>query len=81
MRLGAQATIEMQKEARRIQEENRLLRTLLHDQGFDDVAIQRVIDAAKLAEGNTNQMQVSCLHSFFMHVTLNQIDTNDYNKI
>ncbi|KAI2775691.1 hypothetical protein F4815DRAFT_394027 [Daldinia loculata] len=57
MRLGAQATIEMQKEARRIQEENRLLRTLLHDQGFDDVAIQRVIDAAKLAERSTNQMQ------------------------
>ncbi|KAI1653904.1 hypothetical protein F4813DRAFT_373183 [Daldinia decipiens] len=59
MRLGAQATIEMQKEARRIQEENRVLRTLLHDQGFDDVAIQRVIDAAKLAEESTNQMQNS----------------------
>ncbi|KAI0847382.1 hypothetical protein F5Y00DRAFT_117377 [Daldinia vernicosa] len=59
MRLGAQATIEMQKEAQRVQEENRLLRTLLHDQGFDDVAIQRVIDAAKLANGSTNQMQNS----------------------
>ncbi|KAI0099358.1 hypothetical protein F4814DRAFT_112171 [Daldinia grandis] len=59
MRLGAQATIEMQREAQRVQEENRLLRTLLHDQGLDDVAIQRVIDAAKLTRGSMDQMQNS----------------------
>ncbi|KAI8959654.1 hypothetical protein F5Y11DRAFT_350311 [Daldinia sp. FL1419] len=50
MRLGAQATVEMQREAQRVQDENKILRSLLHDQGFDDVAIQRAIDAAKLTQ-------------------------------
>ncbi|KAJ2976732.1 hypothetical protein NUW58_g8013 [Xylaria curta] len=43
VRLGVQATTEMQKEARRVQEENRLLRALLHQQGFNDVAIQEAV--------------------------------------
>ncbi|KAK6950654.1 hypothetical protein Daesc_007178 [Daldinia eschscholtzii] len=59
MRLGAQATIEMQKEAKRVQEENRLLRSLLRNQGLDDAAIQRAIDAAKLTERSMDQIQNS----------------------
>ncbi|KAI1123818.1 hypothetical protein F5Y10DRAFT_251107 [Nemania abortiva] len=47
LRLGAQATVEMQSEARRVQEENRLLRSILHAQGFDDAAIQNALRSAK----------------------------------
>ncbi|KAI0395044.1 hypothetical protein F5Y17DRAFT_425771 [Xylariaceae sp. FL0594] len=43
VQLGVQATIEMQKEARRVREENRLLRALLHKQGIDDLAIQEAV--------------------------------------
>ncbi|KAI1466202.1 uncharacterized protein F4812DRAFT_436257 [Daldinia caldariorum] len=59
LRLGARATIEMQKEAKRVQEENRVLRTLLHNQGLDDAAIQRAIDAAKLPERSMDETQNS----------------------
>ncbi|OTA53968.1 hypothetical protein K449DRAFT_454604 [Hypoxylon sp. EC38] len=58
MRLGVQATVEMQKEAQRVQEENRLLRTVLRNQGFDDTSIQRALDSARLAERNIDQPQV-----------------------
>ncbi|KAI1140107.1 hypothetical protein F5Y05DRAFT_377228 [Hypoxylon sp. FL0543] len=54
VRLGAQATVEMQKEARRVQEENRLLRTVLRNQGLDDASIQRALDSAKLDESGQN---------------------------
>ncbi|KAI0518295.1 hypothetical protein F5B22DRAFT_600677 [Xylaria bambusicola] len=40
VRLGVQATIEMQRESQKIQDENKLLRRLLHRQGLDDVAIE-----------------------------------------
>ncbi|KAI0378270.1 hypothetical protein F5Y04DRAFT_152430 [Hypomontagnella monticulosa] len=55
VRLGVQATAEMQKEARRVQEENRLLRTVLRNQGLDDIAIQKALDDVKLAEANIGQ--------------------------
>ncbi|TGJ86855.1 hypothetical protein E0Z10_g1868 [Xylaria hypoxylon] len=51
VRLGAQANVEMQREARRVQEENRLLRALLHKQGLDDTAIQEAI----IALGNSEE--------------------------
>ncbi|KAI1370455.1 hypothetical protein F4677DRAFT_438296 [Hypoxylon crocopeplum] len=57
VRLGAQATTEMQKEARRVQEENLLLRAILRNEGFDDAGIQRALESAKLAEGGTCQPQ------------------------
>ncbi|KUJ11077.1 uncharacterized protein LY89DRAFT_674427 [Mollisia scopiformis] len=47
--LGAQATMEMQKEAQRVHEENRLLRKALHNQGLDDATIERALEAAKSA--------------------------------
>ncbi|KAI1808854.1 hypothetical protein F4811DRAFT_548432 [Daldinia bambusicola] len=59
LQLGARATIEMQEEAKRVQEENRVLRTLLHNQGLDDAAIQRAIDAARLPERSMDQTQNS----------------------
>lgn len=49
MRLGAQATVEMQKEARKVQEENQLLRAVLHRQGLDPTAIQSSLDAVRLS--------------------------------
>lgn len=53
MEQGAQATLEMQKEAQRVQEENQLLRKVLHNQGLDDNAIQLALEAAKReAAGN-----------------------------
>ncbi|OTA93957.1 hypothetical protein M434DRAFT_282292 [Hypoxylon sp. CO27-5] len=58
MRLGVQATVEMQKEAQRVQDENRLLWTVLRNQGFDDTSIQRALDSARLAERNIDQLQV-----------------------
>ncbi|KAI1418310.1 hypothetical protein F5Y13DRAFT_148962 [Hypoxylon sp. FL1857] len=66
VRLGAQATVEMQKEAQRVQEENRLLRTVLRNQGLDDNAIKRAIDSARLAEGNLNQAQNTQSDSAFI---------------
>jgi hypothetical protein len=56
---GAQATIEMQKEAKRVQEENRLLRTVLRNQGLDEKAIQHALEAAKQAAGGDVLPQVS----------------------
>lgn len=44
---GAQATVEMQMEARRVQEENRLLRAVLHRYGLDNQAIQLALEAEK----------------------------------
>ncbi|TRX93689.1 hypothetical protein FHL15_005365 [Xylaria flabelliformis] len=52
VRLGAQATVEMQREARRVQEENTLLRAVLHVQGFDDAAIQNALTSAKQSMAN-----------------------------
>ncbi|KAI6084709.1 hypothetical protein F4821DRAFT_242156 [Hypoxylon rubiginosum] len=52
VRLGAQATVEMQSEARRVQEENKLLRKVLHSQGFDDTAIQNALESVKSSTGN-----------------------------
>ncbi|KEY70820.1 hypothetical protein S7711_08520 [Stachybotrys chartarum IBT 7711] len=49
VRLGAQATVEMQKEARRVQEENQLLRAMLQHQGLDPTAIQSGLDAMRLS--------------------------------
>ncbi|KAI1363256.1 hypothetical protein F5Y08DRAFT_310061 [Xylaria arbuscula] len=43
LRLGAQATVEMQRESRKVHDENRLLRCLLHNQGLDDAAIGTAI--------------------------------------
>ncbi|KAF4628755.1 hypothetical protein G7Y89_g9394 [Cudoniella acicularis] len=48
--LGVQATAEMQREAQKVQEENRLLRAVLHDQGFDDTTLQQALEKAKRAE-------------------------------
>ncbi|RWA05372.1 hypothetical protein EKO27_g9730 [Xylaria grammica] len=55
VRLGAQASVEMQREARRVQEENKLLRALLHKQGLDDMAIRGGIVA--LAKSEENEIQ------------------------
>ncbi|KAI1741271.1 hypothetical protein F4680DRAFT_416254 [Xylaria scruposa] len=52
VKLGAQATVEMQREARRVQEENTLLRAVLHAQGFDDAAIQNALISAKQSMAN-----------------------------
>jgi hypothetical protein len=41
----------MQREARMVQEENRLLRAVLRDQGFNDTALQQALEKAKRAEG------------------------------
>ncbi|GAP90601.1 hypothetical protein SAMD00023353_4800850 [Rosellinia necatrix] len=59
VRLGAQATVEMQREARRVQEENRLLRTLLHRQGVDDMAIHEAITVARQTERNNIPLPAS----------------------
>ncbi|KAI0114106.1 hypothetical protein GGR51DRAFT_505505 [Nemania sp. FL0031] len=59
VKLGARATAEMQSEARRVQEENGLLRTILHAQGFDDAAIQNALASAKKSathQGKTAQI-------------------------
>ncbi|KAK7955089.1 MFS general substrate transporter [Apiospora saccharicola] len=48
VRLGAQATVEMQREARRVQEENGLLRQLLHSQGMSHDAVQTAISSMKV---------------------------------
>ncbi|KAI0860563.1 hypothetical protein F4860DRAFT_198309 [Xylaria cubensis] len=53
VKLGVQATVEMQREARRVQEENTLLRAVLQVQGFDDAAIQNALTSAK--QSLTNQ--------------------------
>lgn len=45
----------MQKEARRVQEENRLLRAVLNKQGLSNAAIQHALDDVKLAEANVGQ--------------------------
>ncbi|KAI0809436.1 hypothetical protein GGR55DRAFT_649938 [Xylaria sp. FL0064] len=58
VRLGAQASVEMQKEARRVQQENRLLRLLLHKQGLDDVAIKEALDSLTGSEENRAQSSV-----------------------
>ncbi|KAI0429003.1 hypothetical protein F5Y09DRAFT_311468 [Xylaria sp. FL1042] len=55
VRLGAQATVEMQREARRVQEENGLLRTLLHKQGLDDTTIKEALAVLTASEGNKKQ--------------------------
>lgn len=39
--------MEMQKAAQKVQEENKLLRAVLHNQGFDDAGIQRAMDAVQ----------------------------------
>lgn len=49
----------MQKEAKRVQEENRLLRTVLRNQGLDEKAIQHALEAAKQAAGGDVLPQVS----------------------
>ncbi|KAI3321473.1 hypothetical protein HD806DRAFT_502669 [Xylariaceae sp. AK1471] len=72
VRLGAQATIEMQREARRVQEENRLLRALLHQQGWDDMAIQEA--AAVLRQGGGNEIQLPTAHSSIEHLMATSID-------
>jgi hypothetical protein len=41
--------MEMQKAAQKVQEENKLLRAVLHNQGFDDAGIQHAMDAVKRA--------------------------------
>ncbi|KAI1425612.1 hypothetical protein F5Y12DRAFT_363081 [Xylaria sp. FL1777] len=58
VRLGVQATVEMQREARRVQAENRLLRGLLHKQGLDDVAIEEALVVLTGSEGNKGQPSV-----------------------
>jgi hypothetical protein len=59
----------MQKEAQRVQEENRLLRTVLHNQGLDDSAIQRALEALKRAASGDVPPQPSeglvCISLFF----------------
>ncbi|KAH8168079.1 hypothetical protein CIB48_g142 [Xylaria polymorpha] len=72
VRLGAQATVEMQREARRVQEENRLLRTLLHKQGLDDMAIHEAITAARQAEGN--EIQPPAFHHSPEHLMATDIN-------
>jgi hypothetical protein len=42
----------MQREARRVQKENSILRALLYKQGFDDMAIQEAVVIAERAEGS-----------------------------
>ncbi|KAI1347728.1 hypothetical protein F5Y01DRAFT_329256 [Xylaria sp. FL0043] len=58
VRLGAQASVEMQKEARRVQQENRLLRLLLHKQGLDDAAIKEALNSLRGSEENRIQSSV-----------------------
>jgi hypothetical protein len=62
VKLGAQATVEMQREARRVQDENRLLRAVLHRRGFDDRAIQLAMDEERQASttGGTSQLSTPC---------------------
>ncbi|KAH6664879.1 hypothetical protein B0J14DRAFT_569393 [Halenospora varia] len=55
--LGAQATTRMQQEARKVQEENRLLRVVLREQGFNDITLQHAIEKARLSEGLNVQTQ------------------------
>ncbi|KAI0546372.1 hypothetical protein F4679DRAFT_557732 [Xylaria curta] len=52
VKLGAQATVEMQREARRVQEENTLLRAVLYTQGFNDAAIQNALMSVKQSMAN-----------------------------
>jgi len=49
VQLGAQATIEMQQAARRVQDENRLLRMVLRKQGLDDAAVEMALDVERRA--------------------------------
>ncbi|KAI1344698.1 hypothetical protein F5Y15DRAFT_1519 [Xylariaceae sp. FL0016] len=56
MRTGAQATVEMQGAARRVHEENRLLRTLLHGQGMDNRAIQNALEALRASPASTSPL-------------------------
>ncbi|KAI0097785.1 hypothetical protein F4776DRAFT_650875 [Hypoxylon sp. NC0597] len=58
----------MQKEAQRVQDENRLLRTVLRNQGFDDTSIQRALDSARLTESNIDQPQASHFPRFFCNI-------------
>lgn len=62
----------MQREARRVQEENRLLRTLLHKQGLDDMAIHEAITAARQAEGN--EIQPPAFHHSPEHLMATDIN-------
>lgn len=54
VKLGAQATVEMQREARRVQEENKLLRAVLHSQGMDHTAINAALESMKAVLGTNN---------------------------
>ncbi|KAM3508575.1 hypothetical protein MY11210_006683 [Beauveria gryllotalpidicola] len=47
VKLGAQATVEMQAVARKVQQENILLRRILARQGFDQDTIQRALEIEK----------------------------------
>lgn len=48
VRLGVQASIEIQREARRIQEENEVLRSFLHEVGISDEAIRHRLELARI---------------------------------
>ncbi|KAH8653098.1 hypothetical protein BGZ60DRAFT_178364 [Tricladium varicosporioides] len=55
--LGAQATTRMQQEARKVQEENRLLRVVLREQGFNDITLQHALEKVRQSEGLNAQTQ------------------------
>ncbi|KAK8030467.1 hypothetical protein PG990_000201 [Apiospora arundinis] len=61
VRLGAQATVEMQREARRVQEENRLLRGLLQSRGLkhEDIKTAILSMTEKTAAGELDPMSQS----------------------
>ncbi|KAK8855165.1 Major Facilitator Superfamily protein [Apiospora arundinis] len=61
VRLGAQATVEMQREARRVQEENHVLRQLLQSRGMEHEAIQTAVSSmtVKTAPGELDLVSQS----------------------
>jgi len=61
VQLGAQATVEMQQAARKVQDENRLLRGVIRKLGLDEKALERALDAERLAESKEAKIQVGCL--------------------
>lgn len=51
--LGAQATVEMQKEAQRVAAENSVLRQLLNEQGIDEKSIESRVKIALIESSST----------------------------
>lgn len=65
VKLGAQATVEMQAVARKVQQENMLLRRILARQGFDQDTIQRALEIEKgMGEGYPRTTSQVCLKLF-----------------